>query len=97
MALKKSFTITGTTSISGVPFGYVTGESSYTTPQLYIKVESVSASKTAASADVSYSNDDGIVTSKRFEFMPNLEGENFIKQAYMHLKSLDEFAGAVDC
>lgn len=27
----------------------------------------------------------------------NLTGENPIKQAYMHLKTLPEFAGATDC
>lgn len=30
-------------------------------------------------------------------FVPDLDGTNFIKQAYEHLKSLPEFAGAVDC
>jgi hypothetical protein len=30
-------------------------------------------------------------------FVPNLNGENFIAQAYRHLKTLPEFAGATDC
>lgn len=30
-------------------------------------------------------------------FIPSLDGENFIRQAYMHLKSLPEFHGAADC
>lgn len=30
-------------------------------------------------------------------FIPSLDGDNFIRQAYMHLKSLPEFHGAADC
>lgn len=30
-------------------------------------------------------------------FAPSLEGDNFIRQAYLHLKTLPEFANAVDC
>ena len=30
------------------------------------------------------------------EFIPDMEGSNFIKQAYEHLKTLPEFEGAVD-
>lgn len=31
------------------------------------------------------------------EFKPTVEGDNFIAQAYEHLKTLPEFADAVDC
>jgi hypothetical protein len=31
------------------------------------------------------------------KFAPNLNGANFIAQAYEHLKTQPEFAGAVDC
>jgi hypothetical protein len=31
------------------------------------------------------------------EFKTNLSGENPIKQAYLHLKTLPEFSDAVDC
>jgi hypothetical protein len=30
-------------------------------------------------------------------FIPSLDESNFIRQAYQHLKTLPEFAGAVDC
>ena len=30
-------------------------------------------------------------------FVPNLDGDNFIRQAYLYLKTLPEFAGATDC
>jgi hypothetical protein len=31
------------------------------------------------------------------KFAPNLNGANFIAQAYEHLKTLPEFSGAIDC
>jgi hypothetical protein len=36
---------------------------------------------------------DGYISS----FVPNLEGKNFIAQAYDHLKTLPNFANATDC
>ena len=33
----------------------------------------------------------------QFYFTPILDGKNFIAQAYEHLKTLPEFADAVDC
>jgi hypothetical protein len=43
--------------------------------------------------------DDSIVAAlkKQYSFVPNLNGANFIAQAYAHLKTLPEFAGAIDC
>ena len=35
--------------------------------------------------------------TKQYSFAPQMDGGNFIKQAYDHLKTLPEFAGAVDC
>jgi hypothetical protein len=29
--------------------------------------------------------------------VPSLDGDNSIRQAYLHLKTLPEFANAVDC
>jgi hypothetical protein len=37
------------------------------------------------------------VDAWRVGFVPDLSGPNFIAQAYLHLKSLPEFAGATDC
>lgn len=37
------------------------------------------------------------IFSGSYSFVPTLDGDNFIKQAYMHLKSLHDFAGSVDC
>jgi hypothetical protein len=34
---------------------------------------------------------------ERFSFVPELDGSNFIKQAYEHLKTLPRFADATNC
>jgi hypothetical protein len=62
----------------------------------YIKVESVSGTKDKVNCTVSYTGEK-VKFQKSYEFQPNLDGENFIKQAYMNLKTLPEFAGAIDC
>lgn len=67
----------------------------------YWKVEQVIVSKTHGIAVVSVSkNVDGMkhqLANQQFTFTPNLNGSNFIAQAYDHLKTLSEFAGATDC
>jgi hypothetical protein len=37
------------------------------------------------------------VSDARYAIPYDLDGENPIRQAYLHLKSLPEFAGATDC
>jgi hypothetical protein len=57
----------------------------------YIKVEGVSASKEIASASVSFTKDE-LSIARVYEFVPAMDGGNFIAQAYEHLKTLPEFA-----
>ena len=40
-----------------------------------------------------------VLFEQSYNFVPSIEygAENFIAQAYTHLKSLPEFAGATDC
>lgn len=64
---------------------------------VYVKVETVFSSKTKATAVVSYTHDKNKLTQRSLEFQYDLNGPNPIKQAYLHLKSLPEFADAVDC
>ena len=40
---------------------------------------------------------DTILQTESYTFAPKLDGENFIKQAYEHLKTLEEFKDAIDC
>ena len=63
----------------------------------YIKVESVAGSKTIMSATVSTKLSESTTVSANYSFTPNMNGGNFIAQAYEHLKTLPEFEGAVDC
>ena len=65
----------------------------------YIKVKRVLGSKESMTAEVGFFRSAGgqELHRENYEFTPNLNGENFIAQAYKHLKSLPEFAGVVDC
>lgn len=62
----------------------------------YIKVEAVTGTKEKANCSVSLTGQK-IKMQKMYKFAPDLNGSNFIKQAYEHLKTLPEFAGATDC
>jgi hypothetical protein len=64
----------------------------------YIKVENIAGNKMQIRADVSVYKkaDDQIIDKKYYAFVPSMN-HNFIAQAYEHLKTLPEFAGATDC
>ena len=65
----------------------------------YIKVRSVNFSKAAAQANVNFSiaKDGQHLATKQYDFLVDLAGNNAIAQAYEHLKTVPEFAGAIDC
>lgn len=67
-------------------------------PNCYVKVVSVIGTKSNCTATViSYSSDKSEeICQSVYDFTPNLDGSNFIKQAYEYLKTLPEFAGAAD-
>jgi hypothetical protein len=66
----------------------------------YVRVECIQATRHWANAEVlifKATNGD-LLERKNYEFMAELEqGQNHIKQAYEHLKTLPEFSDAVDC
>ena len=99
MALKKTLTVEGTGFVAFNNTYIQTGEVSFTTIPLYIKVESVNGTKNLVSINVSYTDEvkKQKVTEKSFAFTPSMGAENFIAQAYAHLKTLPEFTGATDC
>ena len=68
-------------------------------PSAYIKVNNIIGDKNEMRADVMFLKEAGemIVDNKSYFFSPNLNESNFIAQAYNHLKTLPEFAGATDC
>jgi hypothetical protein len=65
----------------------------------YIQVSKVDSDKNNAYADVTISRSPAgqPLQQRQFKFSLDLEGPNPIKQAYEHLKTLPEFADAVDC
>ena len=66
----------------------------------YIKVIQVSGDKNNLVAKIAATKSSGsgeFVWQKECEFVPSMNAENFISQAYNHLKTLPEFAGATDC
>ena len=65
----------------------------------YIKVSNLTGSKDQVDAKIcSFSAKNGELLETQYaRFVPNMDGGNFIKQAYEHLKTLPEFAGATDC
>ena len=65
----------------------------------YIKIEKVAGNKEQIGINVSFykKQNEQIVDNKNYLFTPSLDGKNFIAQAYDHLKTLPEFAGAIDC
>lgn len=99
MALTHSIDITGIKTISGNGLVYELGEETITTNPLYIKVVGVSGNKQKLMASVTLTSGQSgpALAVKHYEFPLDLDGPNPIKQAYEHLKSLPEFADAVDC
>jgi len=65
----------------------------------YVKVQSISSDKktTNCYVDIRKIKDGDVFETKRYGFFHDLNGKNFIAQAYNHLKTLPEFAGAEDC
>lgn len=75
------------------------GGVSATVNNSYIVVKSLEVTKSVISIRVFFrktSSDLEPYQAKEYSFTPDLEGANFIQQAYEHLKTLDEFAGAAD-
>lgn len=63
----------------------------------YFKIINVNGKKNNIVIEVGIFNNENIVDRQHYCFVPSMEGENFIKQAYNYLKTLPEFADAVDC
>ena len=65
----------------------------------YCRVSTVQGGKTTLTAEVSFhaSSEHQAFYGKAVGFVPDMDGDNFIKQAYQYLKTLPEFSDAVDC
>ena len=87
MALQKDFTFTRN--------GF---EGELIAKNAYFKVSTMHASKDSVLAQVSiWTAANGIeIGGDSFEFVPDMDGDNFIKQAYLQMKKLPRFANAMD-
>jgi hypothetical protein len=65
----------------------------------YIKVAAVNATKDESLASVAFMDgaEGRLYFSDVYKFQIDLQGGNPLEQAYKHIKTLPEFAGAVDC
>lgn len=65
----------------------------------YIRVDNINAKKGFSRAFVFLHKEKNgqVLQKKNYVFEYDINGENPIKQAYLHLKTLPEFADAVDC
>jgi hypothetical protein len=65
----------------------------------YIKVYRIEGDKAKISFSVSYSasNASEVFNNEIYSCSYDIQGDNPIKQAYRHLKTLPDFADAVDC
>lgn len=96
MALRKQISLEGKGFVQ-TEFGLIeTSSDASVQMNAYIKVETVSGTKSDASANVSFA-DGNKQFLKTYKFNVDLDGANYIAQAYKHLKTLSEFEGAVDC
>jgi len=65
----------------------------------YVRVSSIGGNKHRIVAVVSYNanSESESFSTSQVDFIPTLDGINLFAQAYAHLKTLPEFAGAIDC
>jgi hypothetical protein len=97
MALRKVMTIDGKLILQS-SFGIFDKGTQQIPFLAYVKVANVSGNKSQISATVNFKGDE-YEYSREYKIPVSVSNgaENFIKQAYDHLKTLEEFAGAVDC
>lgn len=63
----------------------------------YWKITNISGNKYGFIVSVDAFVNNVFSERKTSSFVPMLDGQNFIRQAYDHLKTLPEFAGAINC
>lgn len=69
-----------------------------TFPSAYIKVNKTEGDKQAVVVTICYfdKKDGLLLKTKQIDFVPDMDGPNFIKQAYVYMKTLNEFSNAQD-
>lgn len=62
-----------------------------------LQITNINGNKNNVSFTLSFLFEDRLLKTENYDFVPDLNSsDNFIKQAYNHLKTLDEFSGAED-
>ena len=99
MALRKTEIFSGEATINADGVVLSTQKIETVEKTTYCKVSRVNGFKEYIVATVDVIEEDTaiVLLRREYSFVPDLEGPNFIKQAYEHLKALPEFAGAEDC
>jgi hypothetical protein len=97
MALRKIIEAEGK-SIIQTPTGNIENGIQRVSFSAYVKVIFISGDKNQINANVHFAGDAAQFT-KQYQIPVSVEvgSANFIEQAYKHLKTLPEFAGAEDC
>lgn len=97
MALRKIIEVEGK-SVVQTPLGSIENGTQRVSFLAYIKVISITGNKNEMTAGVHFAGDVAQLT-KQYQVPVSVEAgsSNFIEQAYKHLKTLPEFAGAEDC
>lgn len=85
--------------VSGVKGGFLVKDTDTIVDGVYWQVKYINADKEKISATVvgSLNDKQDELAYKNIQIPANLEGDNFIKQVYLHMKTLPEFADAIDC
>jgi predicted transcriptional regulator of viral defense system len=96
MALKKSMTFAAVEHTLVQGFRVKTKNVEITLLDCLVRVISINGSSELVDCKVEIRSEDALFL-REYTFQPDMFGANFFKQAYLHLKTLPEFAGAVDC
>ena len=99
MALRKTETFSGEVLIQSGGSLISTGSTNQIEKVTYCKVNNVMGGKAVVMAKVQVIDEasGSEIAQREFVFAPDMDGPNFIKQAYEHMKTLPEFADAIDC
>jgi uncharacterized protein (UPF0254 family) len=95
MALRKLMSFSGKSYVQ-TEVGVIEIADAIVQMNAYIKVETVSGTKSTLSVNVSFV-DANKKFIKTYVFDVNLDGANYIAQAYEYLKTLPEFEDSIDC
>jgi hypothetical protein len=97
MALRKNIQTEGK-SLVQTDWGVIDNGTQFLSFAAYIKVENVYGDKTQLTANVSFKGETQSFI-KQYQIPASVapDSANFIAQAYAYLKTLPDFAGAIDC